>query len=185
VCNAFAALCLQPQLTQGAALSCMAAGRPGRPELRGPNRGLLPKPVQRWGVALSTQAAAHAFPEARPPCHVVMRCMPCTPRLQLRCFSAATCASLHWLPSSVPDTAPRWPAARPSPCHAGHGDCYIGWCKCHEGWYGHDCAFRTAGTEWSPGMEEGERPWLKDVVRSPASRDPPAGARKKRPLIYV
>ena len=34
-------------------------------------------------------------------------------------------------------------------------------------------------------MEEGERPWLKNIVRSPASRDPEPGATRKRPLIFV
>ena len=27
---------------------------------------------------------------------------------------------------------------------SGHGNCYLGFCKCDEGWYGHDCARRHA-----------------------------------------
>ena len=34
-------------------------------------------------------------------------------------------------------------------------------------------------------MEEGERPWLKPFVHTPAARDPKPGDTRKRPLIYV
>jgi hypothetical protein len=34
-------------------------------------------------------------------------------------------------------------------------------------------------------MEEDERPWLRQLVHTPAAQDPPAGATRKRPLIYV
>lgn len=34
---------------------------------------------------------------------------------------------------------------------AGHGECMNGFCKCHEGYWGHDCAYRYPGTEWTPG----------------------------------
>ena len=33
----------------------------------------------------------------------------------------------------------------------GHGECNAGFCKCHEGWYGHDCAFSRAGVKRTPG----------------------------------
>jgi hypothetical protein len=33
----------------------------------------------------------------------------------------------------------------------GHGDCNQGFCKCHDGWYGHDCAFSRAGVTRTPG----------------------------------
>ena len=35
------------------------------------------------------------------------------------------------------------------------------------------------------GMEDGERPWLKPFVHTPAARDPEPGHTRKRPLIYV
>lgn len=34
-------------------------------------------------------------------------------------------------------------------------------------------------------MEEGERPWLKPFVHTPAAREPAEGATRRRPLIYV
>lgn len=34
---------------------------------------------------------------------------------------------------------------------AGHGECRLGFCYCHKGWFGHDCAYRTADTPWTPG----------------------------------
>jgi hypothetical protein len=39
----------------------------------------------------------------------------------------------------------------PNQCTA-HGECVYGFCKCHEGWYGHDCSRKVAGKE----MEQGE-----------------------------
>ena len=27
----------------------------------------------------------------------------------------------------------------------GHGECYLGFCQCHVGYYGHDCAQRMEG----------------------------------------
>lgn len=38
---------------------------------------------------------------------------------------------------------------------------------------------------FAAGLEEGERPWLKPHVHTPAARDPQPGASRKRPLIYV
>ena len=38
----------------------------------------------------------------------------------------------------------------PSQC-SGHGECLSGFCKCHEGWYGTECARRRAGMEMEPG----------------------------------
>ncbi|PSC69932.1 exostosin-like glycosyltransferase [Micractinium conductrix] len=72
----------------------------------------------------------------------------------------------------------------PNQCN-GHGECNLGFCKCHDGWWGQDCAYRTPGTLWSPGLQEGERPWIKDLVHTPASKDPEPGATRKRPRIYV
>ena len=34
---------------------------------------------------------------------------------------------------------------------SGHGTCDMGWCSCDPGWFGQDCAYRVAGTPWSPG----------------------------------
>ncbi len=68
--------------------------------------------------------------------------------------------------------------------HVGHGECYVGFCQCFEGWFGHDCAFRTVNVSWSSGIEK-ERPWLEELVHTPASWDPEPGAVRKRPLIYV
>ena len=34
-------------------------------------------------------------------------------------------------------------------------------------------------------MEEGERPWLKPFVHTPAAKDPEPGTTRKRPLIYM
>ncbi|KAL4428361.1 hypothetical protein ABPG75_002450 [Micractinium tetrahymenae] len=67
----------------------------------------------------------------------------------------------------------------------GHGECNMGFCECHEGWWGHDCAYRTANATDSPGMEEGARPWLKPLVHTPAAKDPEPGSSRKRPLIYI
>lgn len=33
----------------------------------------------------------------------------------------------------------------------GRGECNRGFCACHTGWYGHDCAQRRPGTPDSPG----------------------------------
>ncbi len=35
---------------------------------------------------------------------------------------------------------------------SGRGACYLGFCKCHAGWYGHDCALRAVGAK------KGDRP---------------------------
>jgi len=67
---------------------------------------------------------------------------------------------------------------------SGHGECYLGWCQCHEGWFGQDCAYRTLETPWSPGSEL-ERPWLEMHIKTPAAQDPPPALRRKRPLLYV
>jgi hypothetical protein len=66
----------------------------------------------------------------------------------------------------------------------GHGECYLGWCNCHEGWFGQDCAYRTLETSWSSGFES-ERPWLEMHVKTPAAQDPPPSPKRKQPLIYV
>ena len=47
---------------------------------------------------------------------------------------------------------------------------------------GDSCCARCAP---AAGMEDGERPWLKPHVHTPAARDPEPGATRKRPLIYV
>jgi hypothetical protein len=34
---------------------------------------------------------------------------------------------------------------------SGHGSCHSGYCRCHQGYYGHDCAQRRAGVSARPG----------------------------------
>lgn len=74
---------------------------------------------------------------------------------------------------------------------SGHGDCNLGYCKCHKGWYGLDCS-RRAATEQGPAPPsdaEGRKPWLKTPglgkVPIAALEAPPAELTRKRPLIYV
>lgn len=67
----------------------------------------------------------------------------------------------------------------------GRGECLHGYCKCHTGWHGIDCAHRSADADESkPGLEV-ERPWIKEFVHTPAGQDFPAGVTRKRPLIFV
>lgn len=47
------------------------------------------------------------------------------------------------------------------------------------------CRKSTSHVLLPSGMEDGERPWLKPHVRTPAARDPEPGATRKRPLIYM
>lgn len=69
---------------------------------------------------------------------------------------------------------------------SGHGECSFGWCKCHEGYFGQDCAFRLPGVKWNAGLaEDPARPWLADHIRTPAAEDPLPGSTRKRPLIYI
>lgn len=67
---------------------------------------------------------------------------------------------------------------------SGHGECILGWCRCHQGYFGQDCAYRLPGVKWDSGLLA-DRPWLEDFIRTPASEDPPPGSTRKRPLIYV
>lgn len=67
----------------------------------------------------------------------------------------------------------------------GRGECINGFCRCHSGWHGIDCAHRGAAADDStPGLQV-ERPWLADLIHTPAAADFPAGATRKRPLIFV
>jgi hypothetical protein len=63
---------------------------------------------------------------------------------------------------------------------SGHGECYLGWCQCHKGYYGHDCAYRISGVPWDNGLIDGlasfgeavpPRYWLADVASTPAAHD--------------
>ncbi len=51
----------------------------------------------------------------------------------------------------------------------GHGACLMGYCKCHEGWYGTDCSRRVAGREGplESGINPEEQSWLKDYAQLP------------------
>ena len=40
----------------------------------------------------------------------------------------------------------------------GRGTCYLGFCRCDEGWYGHDCALQRAAAKSSDDPGAG---WLK------------------------
>ncbi|GIL77471.1 hypothetical protein Vretimale_2966 [Volvox reticuliferus] len=73
----------------------------------------------------------------------------------------------------------------PGAC-SGHGRCYLGWCTCDEGYYGHDCARRRAGLPLLPSTIPQTR-WLREVIGSepPAAMEPPPQPERKRPLIYV
>lgn len=74
----------------------------------------------------------------------------------------------------------------PNQC-SGHGECYLGWCHCHDGFFGHDCAYRHPGVDWETGRfgTPDNRPWLKDLALTPAAEDPEPGSTRLRPLIYV
>ena len=71
----------------------------------------------------------------------------------------------------------------PNQC-SGHGECYLGWCHCQDGYFGQDCAYRMPGVNWTLGLLA-DRPWLQDYIRTFSSQDPPPGSIRRRPLIYV
>ncbi|KAG2431441.1 hypothetical protein HXX76_009456 [Chlamydomonas incerta] len=72
----------------------------------------------------------------------------------------------------------------PGAC-SGHGRCYLGYCYCDEGYYGHDCARRKAGMPLLSSTIP-TTPWLASVLREPpAAQEPPPAPTRKRPLIYV
>ncbi|GAX75784.1 hypothetical protein CEUSTIGMA_g3227.t1 [Chlamydomonas eustigma] len=68
----------------------------------------------------------------------------------------------------------------------GHGECKLGFCKCHPGWYGIDCSRKRKGLPLEPGDGELKSPWLKTVIKQVlAAADPPVHLTRKRPFIYV
>lgn len=88
----------------------------------------------------------------------------------------------------------------PAQC-GGRGECDLGFCRCHSGWYGTDCsrmATLVDGTG-AEGESDGQqahlslepslfesRPWLQPMSNKfdgPSSRD--AQSRRRRPFIYV
>ncbi|PNH08796.1 putative beta-1,4-xylosyltransferase IRX10 [Tetrabaena socialis] len=72
----------------------------------------------------------------------------------------------------------------PGAC-AGHGFCDLGFCRCDEGYYGHDCARRKASLPLLP-SSIAQRPWVaSQVVEPPAAMEPPPKDTRRRPLIYV
>jgi hypothetical protein len=50
----------------------------------------------------------------------------------------------------------------PNQC-SGHGECDKGFCRCHAGWWGADCAERVRGVEPTRSIVDA-RPWLKPYV---------------------
>ncbi|KAK9909083.1 hypothetical protein WJX75_006916 [Coccomyxa subellipsoidea] len=72
----------------------------------------------------------------------------------------------------------------PNQC-SGRGECWFGFCRCHDGWYGHDCAQLASGHPVTGHIKL--KPWLRDVTVEPPI---PEGASEERglrmrPLIYV
>ncbi|KAL6745753.1 exostosin-like glycosyltransferase [Haematococcus lacustris] len=68
---------------------------------------------------------------------------------------------------------------------SGHGECVVGFCKCHDGWYGTDCARKIAGAPMEPSLLE-SRPWLRQHVGLPLEAQPQLPSTpRKRPLIYI
>ncbi|KAL4452533.1 hypothetical protein ABPG75_008195 [Micractinium tetrahymenae] len=67
----------------------------------------------------------------------------------------------------------------------GRGECLHGYCKCDPGWHGIDCAHQSAFADASQPGREAQRPWTAEHVHTPAARDFPPGATRKRPLIFV
>ena len=57
-------------------------------------------------------------------------------------------------PSRADCADARWP-----PLSTGHGVCKLGFCKCDEGWFGHDCAYRMEGVAYTPGSASGGGVW--------------------------
>ena len=68
------------------------------------------------------------------------------------CKAAAPAATCTCLLDGVggPTCDTRHEEFCPNQCN-GHGDCNLGFCQCHEGWWGQDCANRRAGVPLTPG----------------------------------
>ncbi|GAX80494.1 hypothetical protein CEUSTIGMA_g7932.t1 [Chlamydomonas eustigma] len=68
---------------------------------------------------------------------------------------------------------------------SGHGTCWLGFCKCDEGWYGTDCMRKVAGSEMEPPSFK-EKPHIQPVsVIAPEAQPNLPSVLRKRPLIYV
>jgi len=47
----------------------------------------------------------------------------------------------------------------------GRGECHMGFCRCLEGWYGHDCAQRRKGHPMTPGeVHPGALAWSRQYT---------------------
>ena len=67
---------------------------------------------------------------------------------------------------------------------SGHGECSIGFCKCHAGWYGHDCSQRVAGHPDEPGAAF-TRVTVNPCVHGVPSAGPSWACRLKGPAAWL
>ena len=78
-------------------------------------------------------------------------------------------------------------AAAAAAAAAGHGECNLGFCKCHEGWWGQDCSYRSHNTSWSPGECLSQAGWgkrrpLRSAAAAAEAEAQGARARVRKPL---
>ncbi|KAG1663565.1 hypothetical protein FOA52_013185 [Chlamydomonas sp. UWO 241] len=68
---------------------------------------------------------------------------------------------------------------------SGRGECSLGFCTCHKGYYGFACDQKKDGVTHTRGLElEGSRPWLRDHVQKvPAAQE--VRFQRRRPYVYV
>ncbi|KXZ53464.1 hypothetical protein GPECTOR_7g914 [Gonium pectorale] len=155
---------------------------PGTPPIRRgrPLMNLIDQPAKSFD-GLQTDGGGQPYENVYGP-----KAEPSTCDLQGYC----NVSSPAWAPACGPeDLAGKYcdapnEAFCPGAC-SGHGHCDLGFCRCENGYYGHDCARRKAGMVLLPSYIP-ERPWVaKEVREPPAALEPPPAPSRKRPLIYV